>query len=95
MRTVITPDALARSKFGKCTLQEWADKNFKPAEGFDGDELFYFRYPSPILENEMNGDGDLMEVIDWTKDLSSIDIDVGGGHTKTVKLEPGTTLYYR
>lgn len=95
MRTVITPDALERSKFGKCTLKEWSDKNFTPKDGLDGDELFYFRYPSPVLENEMNGDGDLMEVIDWSKDLASIDVDLGGGRTKTITVEPDTVLYYR
>lgn len=106
MRIVITPDALQhalqRSKFGKCTLKEWSDKNFTPKDGLNGDELFYFRYPSltdeqvaPILENEMNCDGDLMEVIDWSKDLTSIDVDLGGGRTKNITVEPDTVLYYR
>ena len=96
MRTVITPDALARSKFGKCTLAEWANKNFTPAEGFDGDEPFFFRYPSPNMDNYDNGDGDLMEIIDFAVDLSSIDVDAGfGGRTITIPATADTLVYYR
>lgn len=87
MRTVFTPDALARSKFKTCRLSEWRD--------VDGDELFYFRYPSPNLINQENGDGDLMEVIDFAVDLSSIDADVGFGRTINIKTTPETLLYYR
>jgi hypothetical protein len=91
MRTVFTPDALARSVakggFKTCKLSEWKDA--------DGDEAFLFIYPSPILENEMNGDGDLLEIIDFNNDLTEVDTDAGGGRLHSHKTTPDTVIYYR
>lgn len=87
MRTVITPDALRRSKFKSCTLSE--------LKASDADEVFYFRYPSSNMINRTNGDGDLMEIFDFASDFSSIDADAGYGRTVTIKATPDTVVYYR
>jgi len=91
MRTVFTPQALAKSvgkgAYKTCTLAEWKNA--------DGDELFLFIFPSPNPLNEANGDGDFVEIIDFKTDLTEVDIDIGGGRTRTVKTTPDTLVYYR
>ena len=87
MRTVFTPEALQRSVekggFKTCLLKEWKE--------VDGDEAFLFIYPSVDPINEVNGDGDFVEIIDFNRDLTLVDLDGGG----SVKTTPETRIYYR
>ena len=91
MRTVFTPDALARTvakgAYKTCKLGEWKDA--------DGDEPFLFIFPSSDALNEANGDGDFAEIIDFKADLSEVDIDIGYGRTRVVPTTPDTVIYYR
>jgi len=92
MKTVFTPEALARSvangAYNTCKLGEWQNAL--------GDELFLFTYPSEDPLNEANGDGDFAEIIDFNADMTEVDVDLGfGGRTKTVKVTPDTIVYYR
>jgi hypothetical protein len=83
---VITPEALAKSKFKTCQLSEYGDKNFD----IDADEAFYFRFPSPSLINQANGDGDLLEIWDFTADFKKIVTKAGD-----LDVTPETIIYYR
>lgn len=87
MRTVFTPDALARSNYKTCKLSEWRNA--------DGDELYLFIFPSEDPVNEINGDGEFVEIVDFKSDLSEVDVDAGFGRTKTVQTTPDTVVYYR
>ncbi len=69
MNTVFTPDALNRS-FVAITLAEFASRD-------DVEEGFFFLFPSRNIINEVNGDGDLVEVLDYGRNLSYIDTDFG------------------
>jgi len=85
--TVFTPEALRRSiekgSMKTCRLSEWL--------GVDGDEMFIYIFPARDPINFTNGDGDLIEVIDFKADFSEIDLECG----KTIKASPDTTIYYR
>ena len=61
----------------------------------DGDEAFLFIYPSSDGVNEVNGDGEFVEIIDFMGDWSEVDVDAGFGRTKVVKTNPDTLIYYR
>jgi hypothetical protein len=65
MNTVMTPGAVQRS-YHEGKLKDLDDPNFA------GDEVFLFVFPSPDLLNAANGDGDLLEVHDWSKDLATV-----------------------
>ena len=83
MKTVITPEALAKSKtFKQCKLSDWRKIN--------ADELFLFIFPSSDPFNEENGDGDLIEILDFNDELTEVGTDVGD-----VKVTPDTVIYYR
>lgn len=64
--TVFTPECLSRMVAkGTYRKVKLADLNKEGRErGFD--EIFYFRFPSTDCFNEGNGDGDFMEVHDYT-----------------------------
>jgi len=84
--TVFTPDALersvARGAFKKARLDDYLK--------IDADEVFVFRFPSPHLINQMNGDGDLIEVEDVSIDYHSVTTSAGD-----ISTTPETTIYYR
>jgi hypothetical protein len=84
--TVFTPDALERSvtrgAFKKARLSDYLK--------IDADEVFVFRFPSPHLINQMNGDGDLIEVEDVSIDYDSVTTAAGD-----IATTPETTIYYR
>jgi hypothetical protein len=69
MATVITPDALEKSGFRKMTLEDFHSQ--------DGgwDELCVFKYPSPNAVDQVNGDGQLLQVWDFARDLSWISVE--------------------
>jgi hypothetical protein len=85
VNTTYTPSALgssvANGKYKKCRLQDLAKT--------DADEVFLFRYPSPDLLNEFNGEGDFLEIWDVAVDLSSVTTARGD-----IKTTPDTTVYY-
>lgn len=81
MANVFTPDALHRS-FKSCRLAD--------VLSVDADEVFYFRYPSPNVINEANGDGDLFEIWDYYKDWSKVVTEIG-----EIPTTPDTIVYYR
>jgi hypothetical protein len=86
--TVFTPEAVQRMVaegiFRKVKL--------KDVQGLgDVDEIHFFRLPSTSAINERNGDGDWLEVVDYSTDFSEIDTDGGG----TIKLpDGGETFVY-
>jgi hypothetical protein len=87
MRTVITPEALASSKtFRKVTVAELNNPNATH------DEAFVFRFPSLDIINEENGDGDLIEIIDWNHDLTEIDLD---GARRPMVVTADTMIFVR
>jgi hypothetical protein len=65
MNTVMTPEAVRRS-YTEGKLKDLAGPNFT------GDEVFLFIYPSNDPINEVNGDGELWEIHDWSKDFSKV-----------------------
>lgn len=71
-RTVFTQQCLdsmvSKGTFRKVRLADL--KTEGRSRGFD--EIFYFRFPSTSILNEMNGDGDFMEIEDYAHDLSKI-----------------------
>lgn len=79
--TVMTPEAVAKS-FKQARLGD--------AMQIDADEMFYFRYPSPDLTNQVNGDGDLLEIWDYSPDFSVVVTERGN-----IPTTPETTIYYR
>lgn len=87
MRTVITPDALARSGFQTCEL--------KDLHGVEADEAFLFIFPSASMINQINGDGDLLEIIEVAGDCSWVEVDAGGGGTIRLPASPEMTIYWR
>ena len=66
METVITPEALEQSKFRKIALKDL----YNPEE--TSDEAFVFVFPSPDPVDQVNGDGQLIEIDDCEKDFSFI-----------------------
>ncbi len=69
MDTVITPTALASSNFREIKLCELPRATCN--------ECFVFVFPSSNPINAENGDGDLLEVLDFALDFSSIDTSRG------------------
>jgi hypothetical protein len=59
--TVFTPDAVnrmvKRGAFREVKLRDLRKEDY--------DEAFYFRFPSSSVINEVNGDGDWLEVWEW------------------------------
>jgi len=82
MNTVITPKALERSKFKTCKLSE--------LKNTDCDEVFLFIFPSNSMVNQSNGDGDLLEVHDYSVNFDWIATS-RGNHPAT----PDTIVHYR
>jgi hypothetical protein len=86
MSTVFTPEAVARmvakGTFRKVKLADLAKT--------DCDEVFYFKFPSDSMMNEVNGDGDWLEVMDYAKKLDWIDTNAG-----TIETTPETEVYVR
>jgi hypothetical protein len=86
--TIFTPEAVdrmvAKGTFKRIKLKDW--------KSVDADEMFYFRFPSHNLVNEMNGDGDWLEIIDFDHDFTEIDVNRG-----TIRLPLGgeTEVYVR
>ncbi len=75
--TVITPDALARSKnMAPLKLSEM----YNPNQTFD--EVYIFIFPSPDPTDEINGDGQLLEIWDCARDFSSV-VTSRGNHKTT------------
>lgn len=61
--TVITPDALHRSM---------KTARLDQVESIETDEIYIFVFPSADPVNQVNGDGDLIEIYDWSKDFMSV-----------------------
>lgn len=79
---VFTPEALKRSNFKPCRLDEVNSK--------DHDGVYVFVFPSPNPINEINGDGDLIEIEGWATDYSQMWHERG-----TINTTPATTVYYK
>lgn len=82
MDTVMTPTALASSNFREIKLSELRYTAC--------DESFIFVFPSQNIINEDNGDGDLLEIIDWAADCSIVETSRG-----PLTTEPDTKVYVR
>lgn len=84
--TVFTPEAVqrmvAKGTFRKIKLRDLPNT--------DCDETFYFRFPSPSVMNEINGDGDWIDVWDYSPDFTSIDTERG-----EISTTPDTEIYVR
>lgn len=87
MKTVFTPDAVARmlekGSLKTCRLGEWKD--------VDGDEMFMYFFPSTNIINFENGDGDFVEIIDFKIDFTEVDLSDG----RTIPASRDTVVYYR
>jgi hypothetical protein len=85
---VITPEALKNSKtFRAIPLKNIMDKDSVH------DEAFYFAWPPPEGSiNEVNGDGDLLEIWDWNYEFTKISVDPVG---KEITVTPETIIYVR
>lgn len=71
--TVFSPEAV-QIMCAKGTFREILLKDMHTT---DHDEAFYFRFPSPSVFNDANGDGDWLEIVDYRKDLSGVWTDAG------------------
>jgi hypothetical protein len=80
--TVMTPTALASSNFREIKLSDLR-YTFH-------DEAFIFLFPSQNIINEENGDGDLLEIIDWDVDCSTVETNRG-----PLATDPDTKVYVR
>ena len=83
--TVITPEALKQSNFREILAKDL----YSPNCG-DVDEAFIFIYPSPDPMDEINGDGQLLEVFDVLQDCSK-----AFTLHRTIDITPETKLYVR
>ena len=79
---VFTPEALKRSNFKPCRLDEVRSK--------EHDGVYYFVFPSPNPINEINGDGDLIEIDGWAGNYSEIWHERG-----VINATPETIVYYK
>ena len=84
--TVFTPDCVERM-VAKGTFRKVALKDLKNA---DFDEAFLFRFPSNSIINEMNGDGDWIEVWDYATDATWVSTARG-----EIPATPETIIYVR
>lgn len=82
MSTVITPTALAASNFREIKLSDLRRTVC--------DECYVFIFPSMNPINQANGDGDLLEIIDFAYDFSHVETDRG-----ELPTDPDTKVYVR
>jgi len=80
--TLMTPAALTRSNLLTCRLCD--------LQGVDADETFLYIYPSQNYINELNGDGELIEVRDYASDCSCVDTSRG-----EIATDSRTIVFYR
>ena len=77
----MTPEAASRS-FRRASLMD--------LRTIDHDEAFVFRFPSTDIVNEVNGDGDLIEIWDVAEDFQSVTTEFG-----ELATTPQTEVLYR
>jgi len=84
--TVFTPECVelmvAKGTFRKVALKDLLKTDF--------DEAFLFRFPSNSIINEMNGDGDWLEIQDFAVDSTWVSTARG-----EIPATPDTIIYVR
>lgn len=94
--TVFTPKAIERmvttGHYRRVALKDLlaTERRRQVLKGLSDkhDSVYYFRYPSPDVINEVNGDGDFIEV--YSCGLATIDTEVG-----VISVTPDTVVYIR
>lgn len=87
MNTVFTPKAIekmiAAGTLRKIRLSDLTSDD-------KAEESFYFRFPSSDIVNEFNGDGDFLEILDYTPHCDKIFTSRGA-----IETTPDTEIYVK